>query len=516
MVASDGFDLTSITALMEKVIDNAPDPKLWNSIKDLVTQSTPPPRSFPNLDQTPWVQTTSSFVNSSEQRRYVDDIMKDELGSSLYIGVPGFYDAFFGNITGLEEAAAAVFTKCQQGEDPLYNEEHGWRDWPKLSKESDVLKWFAEKIETFMDFAEGVGSGPNIRQRPLAQPDQPISGSTAERKLDVGFVSDPRASKDSKCHWSQILVPGELKSNPDLDRYSKTWRDLARYVREIFATQDTRRFVLGFTLCGTTMRLWEFDRLGGIASSPFDINKEGLQFISVTLGYLWMSKEQLGFDPTIIESEGKRYINIVRHDNNERLILSELLRRAPWVAGRATTCWKAYCEGDELKRPLVVKDSWQYPERDEEGEQLRKATEKGVVNVARHYYHETVCVGDEDDGIRNSVRRRLDITKATNFPRDSLKIQNSRLSRSANTSTDSRKRSFDRTETSLPPSKRTYSSSLSRDRRNPAEWDRIHRRVIVCDYGKPLYKASSLVAMLAALEGNIEGKRHVDISHCLC
>jgi hypothetical protein len=46
-------------------------------------------------------------------------------------------------------------------------------------------------------------------------------------------------------------------------------------------------------MCGSTMRLWEFDQLGGTASSPFDINKEGLQFVSAILGYLWMDDEQL-------------------------------------------------------------------------------------------------------------------------------------------------------------------------------------------------------------------------------
>lgn len=52
-------------------------------------------------------------------------------------------------------------------------------------------------------------------------------------------------------------------------------------------------------------RLWKFDRLGEILSSPFDINKSGLQFFSATLGYLWMGEEQLGFDPTIFELKNK-------------------------------------------------------------------------------------------------------------------------------------------------------------------------------------------------------------------
>src|SRR5205814_4143738 len=157
---------------------------------------------------------TSSFVNSSEYRKHVDDVLKDELGSSLHIGVPEFYKAFFGEVTGLETMAAAVFTKCKEGSDPLYSDDRGWRDWPEGSKEKDVLKWFAERIENFLEFTEELGSAPTVRRRPLAQPDQPLQGSTAERKLDVGFVNDTKATAESRCHWSQILVAGELKSNP--------------------------------------------------------------------------------------------------------------------------------------------------------------------------------------------------------------------------------------------------------------------------------------------------------------
>ncbi|KAI9777130.1 MAG: hypothetical protein M1839_009086 [Geoglossum umbratile] len=238
-----------------------------------------------------------------------------------------------------------------------------------------------------------------VRRRPLGQPTQHLSGSTTRRKLDVGFANDTKINESSRYDWSQILVPGELKSNPNADRRNDTWLDLARYARHVLTAQDTRRFVLGFTLCGSIMRLWEFDRLGGIASLLFDINKEGLQFVSVILGYLWMNEEQLGFDPTISQSDGKRYMEITRNGKTERLILTELMKRHSSVAGRATTCWKAYCDGDESKMILVVKDSWQYPEREEEGELLRDATEKGVVNVARYYHHETVRVGGKDDDI---------------------------------------------------------------------------------------------------------------------
>ncbi|KAH9859195.1 hypothetical protein J1614_012272 [Plenodomus biglobosus] len=81
-----------------------------------------------------------------------------------------------------------------------------------------------------------------------------------------------KAGEDSRYGWEHILIPGELKSTPSANSSSKVWFDLGRYEREILAGQDIRRFVLGFTLCGSLMRLWTFDRLGGIASEQFDIN----------------------------------------------------------------------------------------------------------------------------------------------------------------------------------------------------------------------------------------------------
>lgn len=117
------------------------------------------------------------------------------------------------------------------------------------------MSWFADLSEKLATFSEDHNSAlPHLR-RPLAQPNKLIQGSTAERRLDIGFVSDSNAGKDTRCQWSQILVPGELKSNPSADIASKAWLDLGRYAREVLAAQDTRRFVLGFIICGLFMRI---------------------------------------------------------------------------------------------------------------------------------------------------------------------------------------------------------------------------------------------------------------------
>ena len=122
---SNQQEISSATLLLKRIIDNTPDVEVWNTVYSPLTQSTPPPRPVLNIDQTPWLRTTSSLANSSEHRKYIDDVLKDELDPSLYIGIPGFYKAFFGNIRGLKEAAAAVITKSETGDNPLYNKERG-------------------------------------------------------------------------------------------------------------------------------------------------------------------------------------------------------------------------------------------------------------------------------------------------------------------------------------------------------------------------------------------------------
>jgi hypothetical protein len=106
------------------------------------------------------------------------------------------------------------------------------------------------------------------------------------------------------------------------------------------------------------MRLCLFDRLGGVASGSFDVNKDGQMFVSVILGYLWMNEEELGFDRTIMEGDDTRYTEIQRDSQMERLYLEELMKRQGSVVGRATTClpdWRRICS---TKRQMLEWRTW--------------------------------------------------------------------------------------------------------------------------------------------------------------
>jgi hypothetical protein len=153
----------------------------------------------------------------------------------VHVGIPGFFKAFFGEVPNLQAAAHAVFERCKTMDNTLYREESGWQGWPEGAKERDVLGWFAEATGQFSDLAAEHQSVSRARRRRLAQPHQLLQGSTAGRKLDISFVDDLSAGADLKCHWKQILVPGELKSNPLANVASKAWLDLGRYAREVLA-----------------------------------------------------------------------------------------------------------------------------------------------------------------------------------------------------------------------------------------------------------------------------------------
>ncbi|TFB01129.1 hypothetical protein CCMA1212_006702 [Trichoderma ghanense] len=191
-----------------------------------------------------------------------------------------------------------------------------------------------------------------------------------------------------------------------------------------------------------------------------------------------MGEEQLGFDPTTITTEAsRRDFRVQRNGETERLILDKLMKRAPCISGRATTCWKAFRE-DNPQTPLMVTDIWQYAEREEEGEVLREATGKEVVNVARYYHHETVYVRSQIDAIVTNVRGDLNADAINFHAIRSPEFGATATERSRSRSITGLKRSSSQIGTPIPPSNRSCSTTSTKLGRESLPY-RLHRRVII-------------------------------------
>lgn len=350
------FSYACYGPLVKLVIQKAPDVEIWTAVyESVIAASCYPFAPAPNSAlQAPTLHSKSSFVYSSEYQTHAKSVLKEVVGN-LHVDVPGFLEALFRRGLDLDSTARAVLNACMDGETPQYDTEKGWSNWPEPPVENKVLNWLTDLVEKLRDFAEAHDPAVKIKRK-LTQPYRSLEECIPPRNLDVCFNDGP-SSEDPRCHWSQILVPGGIKQDPSHDEMEKAWLDLAMYARDVFALHYWRRFVLGFTLCGPFFRVWQYDRLGGIASERFDINANGHQFVSVILTFLLISSEQLGYDPAIT----RHSIEMEKDGKKERFVIDAVLGRSPRISGRGTTCWKVYRDdpNEDLNEPrtsLVIKD----------------------------------------------------------------------------------------------------------------------------------------------------------------
>ncbi|CAH0053939.1 unnamed protein product [Clonostachys solani] len=119
------------------------------------------------------LRNTSSFANSSEHRKYVDDVLKEELGP-MDVGLRDFHDTYFKEVADLETASEPFFAESQADNNPRFD--NGWSGWSEDAKQEDVLRWFSDFTGNLAAFAERRKSVPTKR-RPLAKPNEPIDGS---------------------------------------------------------------------------------------------------------------------------------------------------------------------------------------------------------------------------------------------------------------------------------------------------------------------------------------------------
>ena len=387
-VNSDDFNIKQVTPLLKAAISNESDDIIWDEAYAAVTQSTPQAR---------WSNATTSIVSSSaafdtplrsssasqrgieQTHDEVDQRILEELTGRVYYSVGEFFERYF---------EGKVWTNNTR--DIYENSRHQyvegrWSGWPEPSAQASFFEWF-------MKFQDTVLSG--LDRRYYTSANKVLRGSEADRKLDIFLTPANVTLPNGEHDWSNVLVIGEHKQNPDEDGSTKTLLQLAGYAREVFGSQPDRRFVPGFTICGSVMRLWVFDRSGPYSSEKFDIHKEPERFVQVIAGYALMTDAELGLN-TFIRRDGDTYIVA----QGVRICLED----KPLACQKAIVCRGTACYRGRNKDPggweHVVKFAWPSDKRCREGDLLKLAKERGVKGIAEWVHHEQISIDGHSDTI---------------------------------------------------------------------------------------------------------------------
>ena len=533
-VQKDDFDYQHYRALSQLVIKNAPDIDIWTAVFRLITslpQTTPPPSIPPSYHGTPITHSSASLQGSEQTRRLVERRVFEEIGNCTYRDVDGFFTKYFEG-KDWTESTKKIYQDVQ------YRHVDGrWEDFPDPPVQNKVYDWWFSLQKRFFPKERGVYCTSTSKD---------LTGSEAQKRQVDLFVKPNDRGLSKVMHgpndrdlskftheWKDVEVIGELKeSNNDK---KATLLQIGRYVRDVFSSQPTRRYVHAFSLCGNSMEAWVFDRSGPFGMAAFDIHDEPERFIRMIAGYVMMSDDELGLD-TFTERDGTRQFITITEDatgKEERLRLDPspiAYQRA--IVCRGTACFRAMALDSEYPQ-YVVKFSWTSDRRAPETELLRLARQRGVSGVAELFGHRQIAsIKEMREGLtfaKPHVFRNA--TPSSSFSQSkspSLLIRSfsqiqglgnaegsGRKRKSVDAGTGSSKRSRSnslRTEQSKQENEVTYAvedtqtTSLFSENKNVFD-NRIFRCLVISPAGKSICDFQSIKQLLEALRDAIKAHR---------
>ena len=388
-VRNGNFIYEHCRALSRLVVKQAPDVGIWNAVFDLITtvSRTTPPTSIPvSFDGTPITSSSASQQGGEQTQKLVEGRIFEEIRGCTHQNVEGFFSKYFEGKPWTErtkEIYKAVQERHADGR---------WTDFPQSPVQNAVCEWWFHFQDEFLSNERGFYYTSNTKD---------LTGSEAKRQIDL-FVK-PNNEKLSKVvhDWKDVEVIGELKeSNKDK---KATLLQIARYVRDVFSCQPTRRYVHAFTLCGNDMQAWVFDRSGPYSSTAFDIHEEPERFIRTIAAYVMMSDEELGLDTFIERDDGDRFITVVEDATGKerRLQLEPVpIAHQRAIVCRGTSCFRARTPSSKDLQ-YVTKFSWVSDKRRLEADLLRLARERGVEGVAKLFgHHRITSIADMREGLK--------------------------------------------------------------------------------------------------------------------
>ncbi|EGR50355.1 uncharacterized protein TRIREDRAFT_105391 [Trichoderma reesei QM6a] len=333
----------------------------------------------------------------SEQRikRIREHVQREtfkEIQGCTFLGVGGFFEKFFEGKDWTEDVRKVYGLLKKQHVNNM------WAFFRASPSISEMMRW----LDFLQDHILKV-QHRNFWEVNL--PSELTEGITGGR-LDLCVKGKPEEPPLTTSEWEDILVIGQLTTEGAL---KKRLVQLACYARHLFDYQPTRRYLHAFTICGSMLEPWVFDRSGCYSPGAFNIHQHPERFIRVMAGYIMMSGDDLGLD-TFVQREGRsRFIDVVGPEGDKKkLYLSPaLLDHRPTIVSCATSCFLGK-HADSNAHDHVIKFSWpQYHEKNEAAI-LQLAQERGVQGIVRLVTHSEITT-------INEMRRGMTFGRCCNF-----------------------------------------------------------------------------------------------------
>jgi Fungal protein kinase len=223
------------------VIKKAPDIDIWNAVFDLirsVSQTTPPTSIPPSFDGTPVIYSSASMQGEEQTKRLLETSLFDEIRNCTYQNVGGFFPKYFERREWSEQSKEIYQALKHRHVDGR------WMDFPDPPDEKAVWKWLSDIQDEYLTKACGIYYTTSATTE--------LVGGEARRQLDF-FIKRRMDDVDTSHDWKDVRVVGEHRVSKN--DWKKKLLQIARYVRDIFSAQPTRRFVHAFMLLGATMEL---------------------------------------------------------------------------------------------------------------------------------------------------------------------------------------------------------------------------------------------------------------------
>lgn len=310
--------------------------------------------------------------------------------------------------------------------------------------------------------------------------------------------------KSTPAQWIDIAVPAEFKKDSGQKAENDNGKKILWSMYHIMREDPTRRFVYGFTIQDTKMRLWFVNRSDTFVSRNFNFIRNPRYVVHFFLSLLFATPDDLGWDDTITRVSPPDVTENIVYDikvgetvyRTKRLI-SNLGAEA--IHGRGTRVWeviKLDSKGRETGERRVLKDFWADADRKPEGDILQRIRNSGTSKQRekiRRYFMAAedqgeVYVGNQIDHTHVVMRKGMKPSRVT-----PLKI-------ATNPST--------RTASKLPvkggftlPRPVTGNSDIKYSAK-------VHYRVVFTEVGKTLQEVDSLLTVFDCLGDVVEGLKY--------